>query len=341
MRRIWSIPISWLYTAGVAIRHALYDHHLLPSVTVQVPTICVGNLAAGGTGKTPHVEYIVRLLLANGFRVAVLSRGYKRKTHGFVLADETSTARTIGDEAMQVHTKFPEVTVAVCESRVLGVKLLSRKVENLDVVVLDDAMQHRGLRCGLTILLTPYDRLYIDDHMLPWGTLRDLPSRALSADMVVVTKCPEGMQPIDKRVVYNRLHLPTYQHLYFSGLRYGGIAQEGTPFIVTGIAHPEYMIEYVQHLYPHADALTFADHHVYTDQDIATILSRAKNYDYVLTTEKDAQRLRLTSLESQLAEQGKQLAVLPIEVQLIHDSEGFDQQILRFVRENIRHYSKD
>lgn len=334
MRRFLSIPASWLYTAGVTIRHALYDHHLLPSVAVQVPTICVGNLAVGGTGKTPHVEYIVRLLLGKGYRVAVLSRGYKRKTHGFVLADETATARTIGDEAMQLHTKFPDLAVAVCESRVLGVRLLSRKVENLDVVVLDDAMQHRGIRCGLTILLTPYDRLYIDDHMLPWGTLRDLPSRALKADMVVVTKCPDTIQPIDMRVIHNRLHLPTYQHLYFSGLHYGAIQPEGTPLIVTGIAHPEYMIEHVQRLFPHADALTFADHHAYTCKDVAAIISRATNYDFVLTTEKDAQRLRLTDLELQLSRQGKQLAVLPIEVKMLHEHECFDQQILHYVREH-------
>lgn len=328
--------MSGLYAAGVYIRHALYDHHLLPSVTADMPAICVGNLAVGGTGKTPHVEYLVRLLQAHGFQVAVLSRGYKRKTHGFVLADEASSAWTIGDEAMQLHTKFPDVTIAVCESRVYGLRMIRRKIPGLDVVVLDDAMQHRGLKCGLTILLTPYDRLYIDDHMLPWGKLRDLPSRALKADMVVVTKCPEGIQPIDMRVVDNRLHLPTYQHLFFSGVHYGAMDEPGNPLVVCGIAEPVYLVDYVQQIYPHADALTYPDHHTYTEADVTNILQRAANYEFVLTTEKDFQRLRLTSLEQQLEAQGKRLLVLPIEVTILHDAERFDQQILNYVSENRR-----
>ncbi len=328
--------MSGLYAAGVYIRHALYDHHLLPSVTADMPAICVGNLAVGGTGKTPHVEYLVRLLQAHGFQVAVLSRGYKRKTHGFVLADETSSAWTIGDEAMQLHTKFPDVTIAVCESRVYGLRMLRRKIPGLDVVVLDDAMQHRGLKCGLTILLTPYDRLYIDDHMLPWGKLRDLPSRALKADMVVVTKCPEGIQPIDMRVVDNRLHLPTYQHLFFSGVHYGAMDEPGNPLVVCGIAEPVYLVDYVQQIYPHADALTYPDHHTYTEADVTNILQRAANYEFVLTTEKDFQRLRLTSLEQQLKAQGKRLLVLPIEVTILHEAERFDRQILNYVSENRR-----
>ena len=336
MKELVTIPLSWLYGLGVYVRHALYDNHLLPSVTVSVPTICVGNLAAGGTGKTPHVEYIVRLLIRHGYHVAVLSRGYKRKTRGFILADETATARTIGDEAMQLHRKFPEVAVAVCENRVHGVKMLQSRVARTDVIVLDDAMQHRPLRCGLNILLTPYSPLYIEDHMLPWGRLRDLPSRALKADMIVVTKCPEGMQPIDMRVVDNKLHLPTYQHLYFSGMQYGELRAEGNPLIVCGIAEPAYLTEHVRQLYPHADVMTYKDHHAYSKRDVEAIIARADKYDFVLTTEKDAKRLRLTSLEQQLNARGKQLIVLPIAVKMIYDGEHFDTQILNYMRENRR-----
>ena len=154
------IPLSWLYAAGVAIRHVLYDRHLLPSFTVSVPTICVGNLAVGGTGKTPMTAYIVRLLLDRGYHPAILSRGYKRSSRGFVMADQNASVETIGDEAMQLHRAFPEVPIAVCENRVRGVKQLKRQVEKLDVLVLDDAMQHRALRPGFTVLLTAYDRLY-------------------------------------------------------------------------------------------------------------------------------------------------------------------------------------
>ena len=312
----------------------MYDHHLFYSSAVRVPTICVGNLAAGGTGKTPHVEYIVRLLQQNGYRVAVLLRGYKRKTHGFILADEHATARIVGDEAMQLYTKFPETVIAVCESRLYGVRQILKQRLETQVIVLDDAFQHRAIRCGLNIVLTPYDHLYIDDHLLPWGTLRDLPSRALKADCIMVSKCPENIRPIDMRVVDNRLRLPTYQHLYFSGLEYGEVA-EGTPLIVCGIGQPDYLTQHVQNLRPHAKAVTFADHHAYTDRDVESILSAAANYDYVLTTEKDAQRLYQTDLESRLQAMGKRLVVMPVAAKLLHDEPGFQRLILTYVREHL------
>ena len=172
-----TIPLSWLYTLGVVIRHSMFNRRLLPSFSVDTPTICVGNLAVGGTGKTPMAAYLVRLLQENGFRPAVLSRGYKRTSRGFVMADDYSSVETLGDEMMQLHRAFPEVPIAVCESRVHGARQLKRQVPEIDVIILDDAMQHRSIRCGFTVLLTAYDKLYIDDHMLPWGTLRDVPSR--------------------------------------------------------------------------------------------------------------------------------------------------------------------
>lgn len=330
------IPLSWLYTLGVAIRHLLYDQRLLPSVSVNIPTICVGNIAVGGTGKTPMTEYIVRLLLQNGFRPAILSRGYKRKTHGFVLVDASSTALTIGDEAMQLHRAFSDVPMAVCESRVWGVRQLQRRVEGLDVVVLDDAFQHRAIRCGRYILLTPYDRLYIDDHMLPWGTLRDLPRRALKADIVVVTKCPTDMQPIDMRVVDNRLHLPPYQTLHFAGLDYPPMEQEGTPLVVCGIAQPKYMMDYVLSRYPAAELMAFSDHHDYSDADIEAILTRAADFDFVLTTEKDLQRLRVTPLAERLHAAGKRFIALPVRTFFLTDHAAFDRQIITYVSENCR-----
>ena len=330
------IPLSWLYTAGVAFRHMLYNRHLLPSFAVNVPTICVGNLAVGGTGKTPMTAYIVRLLLEKGYHPAVLSRGYKRTTRGFVMADHASTVDTIGDEAMQLHRAFPDVPVAVCESRVRGVRQLCRQVNKLDVVVLDDAMQHRALRCGFTVLLTPYDHLYIDDHMLPWGTLRDLPSRALKADAVVVTKCPDNIRPIDMRVVDNRLRLPTYQQLHFTGLAYAPMEQEGTPLVLCGIAKPRYMFDYVRSRYPHAQLMAFPDHHRYTPRDIDAVMEKVKHFDFVLTTEKDIQRLRTTPLVERLSAQNKRLIALPVAVRFCSPEENFDRQILNYVHENLR-----
>ena len=336
LKNIVHIPLSWLYATGVAIRHLLYDQHLLITHDANVPTICVGNIAVGGTGKTPMVAYIVQLLLNNGYHPAILSRGYKRKTHGFLMADPLSTTDTIGDEAMQMHRAFPDVPIAVCENRVRGVRQLKRQLNELDVGVLDDAMQHRAIQCGLTVLLTPYDKLYIDDHMLPLGTLRDLPSRALKADAVIVTKCPDSIRPIDMRVVDNRLHLPTYQQLHFTGIEYAPLEQEGTPLVLTGIAHPEYMLEHVQQQYPKAELMAYPDHHPYSPADIEAIIERAQHFDFVLTTEKDIQRLRTTALVERLRAQNKRLIALPIRVKFCTPNAPFDKQILTYVRENTR-----
>lgn len=331
-----TIPLSWLYTLGVVIRHSMFNRRLLPSFSVDTPTICVGNLAVGGTGKTPMVAYLVRLLQENGFRPAVLSRGYKRTSRGFVMADDYSSVETLGDEMMQLHRAFPEVPIAVCESRVHGARQLKRQVPEIDVIILDDAMQHRSIRCGFTVLLTAYDKLYIDDHMLPWGTLRDVPSRALVADAIVVTKCPNTIRPIDMRVVDNRLHLPTYQQLHFAGIEYASMEQEGVPLVLCGIAQPQYMFDYVCTLYPKAELLAFRDHHRYSPKDIDAIIERAKHFDFILTTEKDIQRLRTTSLIERLQTQGKRLIALPIRMCFYSPHENFDKQIISYVRENSR-----
>ena len=335
-KNIVYIPLSWLYSLGVAIRHFLYDKHFLVTHAADVPTICVGNIAVGGTGKTPMVEYVLRLLLANGFHPAVLSRGYKRSTHGFVLADDQSTAATIGDEPLQLHKAFPQVPVAVCENRVRGVRKLRQQLNELDVVILDDAMQHRAIRCGYTIMLTPYDRLYIDDHMLPWGRLRDLPSRALKADTIVVTKCPDSIRPIDMRVVDNRLHLPTYQQLHFAGIEYAPIAQTGTPLVVCGIAQPHYLMDHVQARYPQAELMAYPDHHSFERDEIRQIVRKAGHFDFVLTTEKDMQRLQTTSLPEQLDGQGKPLVAIPIKMKFFTPHENFDRALLNYVAENTR-----
>ena len=372
-------PFSWLYGLGLAIRHTLYDNRLLPSHEADILTICVGNLAVGGTGKTPHVEYLIRLLSPR-YKVAVLSRGYKRKTRGFVLADGHASASTIGDEAMQIHSKFPHVAVAVCEDRVRGVRMLKKQVEGLQVVILDDAFQHRAIRCGYYILLTPYNQLYIDDHLLPWGQLRDLKTRALKANSIIVTQCPPDAQPIDFRVIDNRLHLPTFQHLFFSQVRYaenesgecgaawrphlhgdprplpppqkgGGVldspqrddrrrdvcvpseSQKQRVLVLTGIAQPEYLMEYVRKQHPNACLMAFPDHHRFTKKDVERILYKAQCYDTILTTEKDYQRLAETSVPEQL---GERLHTLPIEVQLRGDkNKDFDQEILNYVKQNL------
>ena len=252
------------------------------------------------------------------------------------MADHASTVESIGDEAMQMHTTFPDLPIAVCENRVKGVKQLLRQVEHLDVIVLDDAMQHRAIRCGFTVLLTAYDNIYISDHMLPWGRLRDIPSRALKADTIVVTKCPDNIRPIDMRVIDNRLHLPTYQSLHFTGIDYAPMDQPGVPLIVTGIAHPEYMLSHVQQQYPQAELVAFPDHHAFTPADIDAVMDKARHFDFVLTTEKDIPRIQTTDLEARLQAEGKKLLTLPIQVRFCTPAADFDRIILQYVHENKR-----
>ncbi len=325
-------PLAGLYGGAIALRHLLFDEHILPTYEPRIPTICVGNIAVGGTGKTPMVEYLIRLLRRHGYRVGVLSRGYRRTTRGFLFATAAATADTIGDEPMQIHRKFPDVLVAVCEDRVRGIKHIQNMHTPPDVVLLDDAYQHRHISCGLTILLTAYDRLYVHDHLLPWGSLRDIPYRASKANIVVVTKCPPTMRPIDKRVVDSSLRLATFQHLYFSRVQYAPVPIQGVPLLLTSIARPEYLIEHLRSIEPQTELLTYPDHHRFTPMDITTILERAEHCDCIVTTEKDMQRLAQTDLASRYT---KPILPLPIELTVDAEASSLDSDVLAYVSESI------
>lgn len=330
--KILLAPISWLYGLVVWIRNHLYDNHILHSSRVSIPTICVGNLAVGGTGKTPMTEYLVSLLSAQ-YKVAVLSRGYGRKTRGFRLANQDDTAYTIGDEPLQIHRRFPDVPVAVCADRVRGVKRLQQLFPGLQCVILDDAYQHRKIRCGFYVLLTPYQRLYVHDHMLPWGFLRDVPSQSHRANVIVVTKCPSDMQAIHRRIVYNALQLPSYQQLSFSSIAYEPLQLPATPLLLTGIANPLPIWEHLKTQYPKTELLAYPDHHIFTDKDVAHILEKAKAYRCVVTTEKDYMRLQQTSLVQQLADK---LYIQTIQTEFGADKEAFDRAVILYVSENNR-----
>jgi tetraacyldisaccharide 4'-kinase len=325
-------PLSWLYAFGVWVRNVLYDDHVLPSHKVDVPTIAIGNLAVGGTGKTPMTEYLIRLLSPT-YKVAVLSRGYGRKTSGFRIANEQDTAKTIGDEPMLIHTHYPDIPVAVCADRVQGVKQLQQQIPDLQCVILDDAYQHRKLRAGFYILLTSYDKLYVHDHLLPFGTLRDLPAESARANAVVVTKCPKTMQPIDRRIVSNSLRLASYQHLYYSSIGYAPLCICSTPLLVAGIANPAPLLEHLRQSFADTELLAFADHRNFTKADIKLILTRAEQYEHVVTTEKDYMRMQHTPLIEAL---GEKLHVLPIQTDLGIDKDAFDRQILLYVSESNR-----
>ena len=323
LRNILLAPLSWLYGLAIGIRHMLYDMHILHSREVGIPTICVGNLSVGGTGKTPHIEWLIRQL-GSRYKVAVLSRGYRRRSRGFVLADEHSTAETLGDECMQLHRKFPNVPIAVCRDRIEGIEQLTKHCPKVQVVLLDDAYQYRRLRCGFYILLTTADRLYTEDHMMPWGRLRDFARQSQKANAVIVTKCPDTMTPIDRRVVSNRLQLPAYQNLFFSGIQYQPLPKFKNALLLTGIARPEYLVQHIGDI-PH---LSYPDHHRFTKADIRHIAEAAGQADIIFTTEKDYARLLAIELPDSLKDK-----LFPIEINVVlNDGELLLEQIKRYLQ---------
>ena len=308
------------------MRNMLYDGHLYYTYTPSVSTICVGNIAVGGTGKTPFVEYIVSLLHRKGVKVAVLSRGYGRKTSGFILATSAATTDTIGDEPKQISAKFPDVPLAVCEDRVKGIKRLTKLYPDTEVIVLDDAFQHRRVKCGYNILLTQADRLYPDDHLLPYGRLREHKHAAIRADVVCVTKCTDDIKPVEKRVIANKLTLLPCQDLYFSWQIYHNLPQSRC-YLITGIAQPQYIIDKLGDKV--IDKLIFNDHHRFRKKDFR-LMEKTFSGDYpICTTEKDYYRL----LDSPYMTENirNRLHVVSIEVDLRQEKEIFEKKLFRYL----------
>ena len=293
-----------IYGLVLRIRHLLYNKGWKKHFTAPVPTVCVGNITVGGTGKTPHTELILRLLLAAGKRPAVLSRGYKRKLKGFQLVPADGTAALYGDEPLQMAHKFPQVSVAVDKDRVAGCEALCQAVSP-DVIVLDDAFQYRRLQAALNIVLVDYHRPVFKDRLLPWGRLRDLPSRLRAAQVVIVTKCPAELSGSEREAWRESLHLSTEQELYFTTIRHGAArpvfpeadshylyAKQCT--VITGIANDAPLRRYLSDTYKICQHLSFPDHHAYSKADLRTIghAVQVSGTSCLLTTEKDAQRLR-------------------------------------------------
>ena len=312
--RFLLLPFAILYGLGVRLRHFLYDRGWLSSKRYPFPILCVGNLAVGGTGKTPMVEYLVRLLGQE--QVAVLSRGYRRKTKGFVLADDSATAMTLGDEPYQYHRKFPQATVAVCESRQEGIE---RLLENphFKYIILDDAFQHRKVQAGTNLLLTSYGKLYTQDFLLPVGSLRDIRSRARKAQIIIVTKCPELTQAEQEKIIQQLKPLPS-QKVYFTSIAYSDRVYShedsqalkdfiATPFtLVTGIANPTPLVDFLEKQGASFEHLAYSDHHHFSNRELELLRQKG----CILTTEKDYVRL-----EGALPT----LYYLPIETQFLND----------------------
>ena len=361
-------PLTMWYAVGVAVRNLLFAIGIKRQEAPHITTIGVGNLATGGTGKTPHVEYLLDLL-SDHYRTAMLSRGYKRQSKGYVADDGSHDAALLGDEAAMIAIKHPNVQVAVCEKRVEGVKRLMEDLPQSDpsdeseepdesdlrpstapqLIILDDVFQHRYIKPNINILLTEYHHPYYNDHILPFGNLREFRSARRYAGIVIVTKSPERLNPVEKHNIINDLQLENYQKVFFSYLKYGSLQTlDGEPvdldlrrqehvLVVTGIAHPEPMIEEVRRSCK-LQHLAFADHHHYTPRDVARIADAYKalpgQRKAILTTEKDAMRLR--GLTGDLP-----LYVLPVKVAFHKDNDiNFDHLIESSVHENISFLSK-
>ena len=330
------LPLALLYGLGVAIRNGLYSIGLLRGVTFSIPVISVGNLTVGGTGKTPHTEYLIRLL-HEYLLLAVVSRGYKRTTTGYLEVTTNLDASLSGDEPLQYKRKYPHVPVAVAESRSFAIPQVIKSYPATQVILLDDGYQHREVVPGLNILLTEYNRLFTRDWLLPVGRLREWRSEAHRADFIVVTKCPDDLDEKQMAAIRNEVRKKEDQQVFFSKYRYGnpyrmyGSAERLVLnsnidiLLVVAIAGTEYLLEYVEGQSGDVRMLAFQDHHPFTSTDIGDIERHFKHMDegrerIILTTEKDAMRLDVhRSLLQQLS---LPIYILPVAVQFIGDNPG-------------------
>ena len=349
--REWLLPLSWLYGLGVAVRNQMFEMGILKSRAFKVPVISVGNITVGGSGKTPHVEYLVSLL-KDKVKVAVLSRGYKRKSRGYVLSDRNTPMAMIGDEPYQMKRKFPDVYVAVDKNRCEGIDRLTGDEETKDteVVLLDDAYQHRYVKPGVNILLVDYHRLIIYDKLLPAGRLREPKQEKNRANIVIVTKCPRDLKPMEYRVLTRSLNLYPYQKLFFTTLKYGNLMPiyQGEPrkleslkpeenvLLLTGIASPKQMILDLQPYTKNITPMSFPDHHQFRKKDIRRIndtFDQMVEPKIIITTEKD--NARLFGVEGLADDVRKSIYMLPVEIEfMLEQQEVFNEKIIGYVRKN-------
>lgn len=349
----WLLPLSWLYGLGVRLRNWMFNIGLKKSRSFDIPVISVGNITVGGSGKTPHVEYLINLLHEK-FRVAVLSRGYKRKSHGYLLAGKDTTMPEIGDEPFQMKSKYSDIYVAVDKDRCHGIDRLTTDdaTKDVDAILLDDAYQHRYVKPGINILLIDYHRLIIYDKLLPAGRMREPKEGTSRADIVIITKCPKDLKPMEFRVLKRALNLYPYQDLYFTTLRYNALkalfsdehlSLNALPknvniMLLTGIASPEQMMVDLQTVSKRITPLTFGDHHLFTAEDVEQINSTfaaMHKPKVIITTEKDATRLE--NLDGLSEETKSNIYALPIRIQfMLGGEEEFNNKIISYVRKNSR-----
>lgn len=338
-------PLSILYGVGVSLRNWAYRTGWLKSISFNLPVISVGNLSVGGAGKTPHVEYLVRKLLPY-LNIATLSRGYRRKSRGFLIVNRSHNAEQVGDEPLQYFRKFPELTVTVAEERALAIPQIVSAKPDLQLVVLDDAFQHRAVRPGLNILLTQYSKPFTQDHLLPSGRLREWRNAYHRADTIVVTKCPHDLSKEKADALRAEIDPQAGQSLFFSYYDYAPayymldpryrlqLDEEVDILLLCAIANTEYLIEYLNSLSRSVHSLEYEDHHYFTHQDMSNLATRFKQMDSrkkaIITTEKDASRLELH--REYIKEQRLPIFVLPVQVKFhFGEEEKFDGELRDFL----------
>ncbi len=340
--RILLLPFSLLYGLAIVIRNFLYNKKIFNTAEFNLPVICVGNLVMGGTGKSPMVEYLIEVLQGR-FSIATISRGYKRKTKGYALANETSTALEIGDEPMQFHNKFAAISVAVGEERVVAIPQLLHDKPDTEVIILDDAFQHRAIKAGLNILLTVYNDLYIDDFFFPTGGLRDQHTSAKRADIIIVTKCPSDLAKSKKEKIIQQLQPKEKQRIFFTSIEYQTpyhiITKNKKPFslddeilLVYGIANPQPLKDHIAECSALYDEISYSDHHIFSIDDLKDINRKFEKIQspnkLILTTEKDA--VRFLKFKKELSD--IPLYVLPLKAAfLFNEDVVFNQVIIDFI----------
>jgi len=353
MKYLFLLPLSWIYGFVVSIRNQMYDLRILKTREFDIPVISIGNITVGGTGKTPQVEYLIDLL-KDKYEIATLSRGYKRKTRGFRLVETESTAAEVGDEPLQIKYHYPQITVSVCENRVTGVeKLIDPTNQKIpDVVILDDAFQHRQISAGINILLIDYNRQISKDRLLPAGRLREGVAQMRRANIIVFTKCPNEVTPIMRRILQKDVWLKPYQSLFFTTMKHGEIqpAFDGPALdklfytdksfailVVTGIASPSLMYSHLRQFTKKMEVVSFPDHYYFSVSDIQSLMQKFEALDtarkIIVTTEKDVMRLR--DIPDLSADFKQNLYYLPVKVKFLDEGENvFNKKILNYVGEN-------
>ena len=340
------LPIAWIYAFVVWMRHRMFDAGTLRSREFKTPTICVGNITVGGTGKTPFVEYLIRLLQP-GRKLAVVSRGYKRKSKGMQVSDGNATAEILGDEPYQIYKKYPKTLVVADSNRCRAIDYIEANHANVDAVILDDAFQHRYVNAGLNILLIDYNRPVSKDCMLPAGRLRDLKSAQKRANIIVVTKCPKDLKPIDFNNLTKEIKPLPYQDLFFATLDYDTpyhcqtgekveLTSEDSLVLFTGIAKPQPLEEYLNANVKELKSIKYSDHHNYSKADNEKIYSEFLNLHtenkWIITTEKDAAKLNAFSDKIK-----EKLIIIPVRIKILNNEEDvLSKKIKDYVEKNRR-----